>query len=88
MGNKTASTPQDGFTLAFQEFVRRTEPSRARKNGQLVDFAREISRVTKLEISKQRVSHWRKSGIPLEFCKAVAQLTGVPREKLRPDVFD
>lgn len=88
MEKKKVSTPQEGFNLAFAEFTRRTEPMRERKNGQLVDFAREISRVTKMEISKQRVSHWRKSGIPLEFCKAVAQLTGVPREKQRPDVYD
>lgn len=38
------------------------------------------------EISRQSVNKW-KDGIPVERCKRLEELTGIPRAKLRPDVF-
>lgn len=39
-----------------------------------------------LGVSKQRVSNWRRRGVPLRFAPRIEQLTGVTCEKLRPDV--
>jgi len=38
-------------------------------------------------VSYQRLQHWRKAGIPPELCKRVSQITEIPREELRPDIF-
>lgn len=38
------------------------------------------------QISRQSVNKW-KDGIPVERCKRLEELTGIPRAQLRPDVF-
>lgn len=40
---------------------------------------------TKLGLSRGAVSQWEK--VPLERVNDVARITGIPRERLRPDVF-
>ncbi len=42
----------------------------------------------KLGIARGTVYYWRDKKIAPEMCKAVEQLTGVPRHELRPDCFD
>jgi len=39
----------------------------------------------KLRITSQAVSGWYK--IPVNRCGTIERLTGIPREKLRPDIF-
>ena len=44
-----------------------------------------VSLSKQLGLSRGAVSQWDK--VPLERVSAVAKLTGIPRELLRPDVF-
>ena len=39
-----------------------------------------------LGISRSAVSQWQK--VPLRYLKQVSELTGIPRRKLRPDLYD
>lgn len=39
-----------------------------------------------LNITPQAVSQWKR--VPIEHVSAVSRLTGIPRERLRPDVFE
>jgi DNA-binding transcriptional regulator YdaS (Cro superfamily) len=41
---------------------------------------------TQLGLSRGAVSQWEK--VPIERVAAVAKLTGIPREEIRPDVFN
>lgn len=38
-----------------------------------------------LGVSKQAVHQWRK--VPVARAKEIEQITGIPREELRPDIF-
>ena len=40
-----------------------------------------------LKLSKAAVYRWRHKEIPVKRLVAVSQLTGFPRERLRPDIF-
>lgn len=39
-----------------------------------------------LGISRSAVSQWQK--IPLRYLRDVAEITGIPRRRLRPDLYD
>lgn len=41
----------------------------------------------RLGITQGAISQWLKRGVPPERCKAVEKITGIPREKLRPDIY-
>lgn len=38
-------------------------------------------------ISEQALARWHMRGVPPKRCIQVEKLTGIPRERLRPDVF-
>ncbi len=40
-----------------------------------------------LGVSRQRVQHWMKGRIPAEWVRPVESVTGIPKEKLRPDLY-
>ena len=39
------------------------------------------------DIKQQHVSYWLQNRVPAQYCKPIHQITGVPLEDLRPDVF-
>ncbi len=39
-----------------------------------------------LGVSRSAVSQWKK--VPLRYLKQVSDLTGIPRRRLRPDLYD
>ena len=45
-----------------------------------------VSLSIKLGLSRARCTQWEK--VPEEYLLKVEELTGVPREELRPDLFD
>lgn len=72
-------TTQESMREAFAEAV-------AGAGGQSA-FARLISSPSR-PVSQQLISHWlRKGKLPAELVLRVELLTGVSRERLRPDVF-
>jgi hypothetical protein len=38
-----------------------------------------------LDISRAAVCHWQR--VPLRHLRRIAELTGIPRERLRPDLY-
>ena len=40
----------------------------------------------RLSISRAAVCHWRR--VPFRHLRALAEMTGVPRERLRPDLYE
>ena len=51
----------------------------------LFDFYGASMLATKLGISKQAVHQWRK--VPALRARDIEQITGIPREELRPDIY-
>lgn len=43
--------------------------------------------VEKLGISRQALYEWRKCGVPAERVIIVEEVTGIPRSRLRPDIY-
>jgi hypothetical protein len=43
----------------------------------------ELSR--RLGLTRQAVSHWNK--VPFKYLRTISEMTGIPREKLRPDLY-
>ena len=63
-------------------------PRRQRTEGMLaaVAAAGDIKTLARrLKLTPQAVSIWR--DVPLRYLLAVEQITGVPRETLRPDIY-
>ena len=57
--------------------------------GQMA-FARALRKKTGRNIQQGHVSFWlhgSKKGLPPDLCLLVERLYGIPREKLRPDVY-
>ncbi len=48
--------------------------------GGLSELARQLG------LTRQAVSHWDK--VPLKHLKVISEMTKIPREKLRPDLYD
>lgn len=44
-----------------------------------------VKLATHLGISRQAVSRWKK--VPMRHLSAISDLTGIPRQELRPDVY-
>lgn len=42
--------------------------------------------VTKLGVTQQALTNWKKRGIPADKCPDIEALTGIKCEELRPDV--
>jgi len=43
----------------------------------------ELSR--RLGVTRQAVSNWNK--VPFKYIRSISEMTGIPREKLRPDLY-
>jgi len=43
----------------------------------------ELSR--RLGVTRQAVSNWNK--VPFKYIRTISEMTGIPREKLRPDLY-
>ena len=39
-----------------------------------------------LGVTRQAVFHWTK--VPMRYLKLISEMTGIPRAKLRPDLYD
>lgn len=51
-------------------------------------FSHQSELARRLGVSKQVINAWKKSRrVPAERVKAVSEVTGIPREKIRPDIF-
>jgi len=50
--------------------------------------ARRLTELSGKPISTQAVSLWQQSRIPIEWVKHMETISGKPRHKLRPDVYD
>jgi len=48
--------------------------------GSLSELARQLG------LTRQAVSHWDK--VPIKYLRVVSEMTKIPREKLRPDLYD
>jgi DNA-binding transcriptional regulator YdaS (Cro superfamily) len=48
----------------------------------LVDLA------AKLKVNKATVTRWHQKKVPAERVLEVARVTGIPKEKLRPDLYE
>ena len=51
-----------------------------KKRGSASELAKSLG------VTRAAISAWRE--VPVTRLKEVSQLTGIPREKLRPDIFD
>jgi DNA-binding transcriptional regulator YdaS (Cro superfamily) len=40
-----------------------------------------------LKVNKSQVTRWNQSRVPVERIVQIEEVTGIPRQKLRPDVF-
>jgi DNA-binding transcriptional regulator YdaS (Cro superfamily) len=52
----------------------------------ITKFARALSEATKESIKSQTVANWMSRGIPMERCLDIEKLTGIPCERLNPDI--
>lgn len=50
-------------------------------------LASALTEITGEDISQYRVAKWRLNGIREQYVVEVAELTGIPEDILRPDVF-
>lgn len=41
-----------------------------------------------LGVNKSTASRWARNGVPVERLADVERITGIPRQKLRPDIFE
>lgn len=48
--------------------------------GTMADLA------VKLGLTRQAVSHWKQ--VPLRHVATISSMTGIPREKIRPDIYE
>ena len=39
-------------------------------------------------LSKSAIQRWHRTGVPAERCADLERLSGIPRGRLRPDLFD
>jgi DNA-binding transcriptional regulator YdaS (Cro superfamily) len=53
--------------------------------GGAAELSRKLTAMGR-KCSTQAISQWQR--IPIERVAHVAEITGIPREKLRPDIFD
>jgi len=42
---------------------------------------------TELKVNKSQVTRWNQNKVPIERIVQIEAVTGIPRQKLRPDVF-
>lgn len=53
-------------------------------------LARSLTKICRRKVRQSHITTWRdrnQKGVPAEYCSYLESLTGVPKEKLRPDIF-